>query len=215
MRNSFRQGGCSFRTDPRDGEPVLGTGIDDVPDRFEPFEERSCADRRDAGHGGEHRLVRVVPRRALRIVRCGTPTATTPCAEDLEPGRRVLRTRASNDVDAELADGEQRAADGGGLQRPRVQVVALDEEIWRRVRLTKPSDLWPEPTPDDREVQVAHALPLDQRMPNGVVAGPQPANFDLQAQLVQRSTKATLPLVDVHDDAQPHRKSLRFETERH
>src|SRR6266536_2306926 len=166
-------------TDTRYGEPLLGAGIDDYLDRAEAVKECTRRDTRDAWDRREHRFSR---RPARPLLAVGRPQASSPllaAGENLQPQRRVLAVSGADDADAELVDRQERTADRGCAQWPGVEIIAFDEEVRPSRSSAQASDLQPEAALDDRQVQVADGLPLDQRIAHSIVRHRQPLRLCL------------------------------------
>lgn len=127
--------------------------------------------------------------------------ATSSDCDSRDPGSRVRRIASMYHSDAELVDGDQEPADGIRLQRSVEQHSTLDNEVAPRCSATQSSNLTPQPTLDQREVQVAYRLALDQgEIIDRVVAGAERFDPDVVAERAEGIRDSATAFVNVHDD---------------
>ena len=169
-----------------------------------------CRDLRNGCENGFCRRVRCQRLRTLRVRRpvgCGL----RPCrsaSDSVDPQGRVGLGFAPDDRDPVLAGGEERAADRGRRDRPFVEGGTLDEQDRMPRGGAETAELSPETAGRQCAVQIAHGLPLDERMRASVVADRQlrSPNFGAETrQLVPNAAR----LVNVDLDANhlnPHAK---------
>jgi hypothetical protein len=138
-------------------------------------------------------------------VPCSTQRAF---GQQLEPECRVFWIARPQNRHADLGESEEGASNGLGSQRTGVKVGALDEEIGMSGDRLHAGYLAPEPAIDDRQMQVAHTLPLDENPADLVIPKPQSPTNESHLELPQSIEHPTLPLVDVNDKEQPHDEIL-------
>jgi hypothetical protein len=121
---------------------------------------------------------------------------------------RAPAPRPSQDRNAQLGESNERAADGFGSERSRVELRALDEHIGLSGEAPQPIDLKPEAAIDDREMQVTDTFPLDDCAPRLVIADRKRAVLDRHPKSKQALPHPALALVNVnHNVHQRRRKS--------
>jgi len=188
------------RTDARHAEPVDLTGIDDAPNCAEAAQEPFGAVCRDAGNGREHSRRYMCVRGTLRV---GGPTLCgrlfSAASEHSEPLCAVKRISASDDIDAEIADGEKQAANRGRVQARSFE-IALNEEVAPVRGFTKSADLWPEAAARHRRAEISHGLPFDHRSSDEIVADRQRALVHTDSRRSEVVGDATPTLEDIGDD---------------
>ena len=115
--------------------------------------------------------------------------------------RRVGRVSRPEETDPELNGSEACAANGGRSYRPVIDISALYEEKWVSTRLAESADLGPEPSYEQRGVQIANPLPLHKRLAtNRVVPVTQTASDDDRAECLQFGRNRASPLKHVNGD---------------
>src|SRR5581483_8758383 len=124
--------------------------------------------------------------------------------QHLQPQGRVLRIRRADQTYPELGNGQECATHCRRSKRSPVEPAALDKQIRRASTAGEPPDLWPEAALHDRQVQVAHTLPLDDGGTDVVVADEQAAPLDPHSKLEQGLEHEALLLEDVDENQLRH-----------
>ena len=191
--------------------------FDNRGDGPEMSEESPRGDRRDrrdrCQHGFCGRDFR--PLRVQRPVRRRTrPSGSARYA--VEPQGGVGLRLAAHNRHPVLAGGQQRAPDRRRRDRAGVERRSFDEQKRPSAGGTEPPELPPQTTRDECQVQVAHALTLDDRTFHSVVPDRQTMPQHLHAEASQLgSNPFRLVHVDLHaNHLNPHAKIVPAKTSR-
>ena len=206
------------RSDRPDANHVPEFGVRCLHDRCdtsEVSEQRACANGRDVRNRREHcfrsrRLWALsVDRTVARRKRAGRPAR-----DAVKPEGRVALCLAAHDCDAILGGREQRTTDCCRADRPGVENRSLDDKERPFSCCAQPPQLPPEPTGDERQVQVAHGLALDDGGATAVIAGWKSGDIDVGHKVAELLANPSR-LVHVDLDANhlnPHAKIVPSKT---
>jgi hypothetical protein len=87
------------------------------------------------------------------------------------------------------------------MERAAIEIGALDEQVGKKACGPQLAYLSPQSSLDDRGMQVANALALDQCvLAYGVVTGRQRCNLDLNTEFGEEERNPALVFMGVHDD---------------
>jgi hypothetical protein len=137
-----------------------------------------------------------------------------PIRQPLEPQRRVVGIPRPHDGDTQIHDGDARSAYRLGRQRPLIEILAFDKEVWKARGMSNSPDLSPEAAVYERCVEIPNALTLDERpIPNRVVADGKAPNLDGQTTLLEEAGNAAVSFVDVSQDFHQSNNGRPIETE--
>lgn len=193
-------------TDTRYRKPFAGLGCGDFRDASELLQECMCGHRRDTRNGREDGRPHVVVG-ALRDLSESRPipmlALLDPVAEANQPARRVLLGLGSQNGNP-LLD----RCDAGTPNCIRVnwsvcKVCSLDQKHGPRCVLSKPANLSPEATVHEREMEIAHALALDEHLTAYlIVSSRERTQLNTSAERGEHLRDPGGPLVDIHTDPQ-------------
>jgi hypothetical protein len=203
----------SARAYARYREPFAWVGRGDFGDGSVLRQQSPGSGERDAGYRAENCFwVGRAPRTSWDVATDAPPLAF---AQKLQPKSRVVRIRGSKHRYADLGERKKSASNGLWSECARVEVVAFDEKAGMRRDRLQAGHLPPEPTIDDRKVQIANTLPFDEYAADFVVPKPQSPTNESHLEPPQRIQHPTLPLVYVHDKELPHDEILHADRAPH
>lgn len=187
-------------------EPLVGLGAQDCRNAAESIEQCPCGGDGDARHCSQDCLGGWVTNGrfgALRVQRslCRGFVALTPNREPVKPAGAITLMIAADECNAEVDRGETGASNRVRMERPAIEICALDEKVRERARVTELPDLRPEVPLRDGAVEVENALPLDDRVHSDeVVAGDEGRAFDDSAKILEQQRDAALLLMHIGND---------------
>jgi hypothetical protein len=164
-------------------------------------------DDRDAGNATKRRLNRWnagLPLWALRVRGPIPPLRSlASLGEAMKPQGGVSCVHRSEQRHSQVGDGDADTSDRRRGERSVIQLHPLDKKVRSSSCSSQPAELRPEAPVEDRCVQTAHRLSLDDgSAADRVVAGSKRPNLDFETGLPQETWHPARPFVHVGDDSQ-------------
>lgn len=206
-------------TDTRYRKPFVGVGCGDSRDASEPLQECMCSHRRDTRNGGENGRPHVVVG-TLRDLSESRPipmfACLDPVAEANQPARRVLLGLRSQNGNPLLDRCDAGAPDCIGVNWSVCKVRSLDQKHRPRRVLPESANLSPEAAVHEREMEIAHALALDEHpTAHLIVSSRERTQLNTSAERGEHLRDPGGPLVDIHTDPQRlHTESVGLDSVR-
>ena len=177
------------------------------------IEQRLAGDLRDARNRAERGFRGGGADVSLRDLRIGRPAPPlrfrAPLSNSMEPPCGILEIVRSDDLHAEVADGDKHAADRSRSERACVQVLTLDQQIGESSDASESTELRPEGATNHVSVKAADGLAFDERsLSDFVVASPEAANVDLTPKRLEVAPDA--PGFALIDRNSSHRRSIHL-----
>lgn len=171
------EGCCQGPRPPRPDAAYLPPGgfigIDNCCERTEAAKQRSRGRTGHTGCARQGHLCRPRPESSFRPLRIRRPIfgrcAASAVREARKPMRRVRRVLGAEQRDPEICQCETSAANCRRREWTVVEMLPFDEEVGKSRRSSESSELWPEGASDDRQMEAAHSLALDERAASYVV----------------------------------------------